>query len=167
MSEMDLPALEFFEPEPDGPAAPVWTQVTVDCDDPHSQARFWAAALGYVREDPHAFVEAVLAAGWADRDTDTVEIDGHLFFATTAGIVHPDDVDAPRGRKRRFLFQHVPDRVRAKNTWHLDLNVGPEHIDAEVARLTTLGATEQYKVDEPGAFHTTMADPEGNLFCVQ
>jgi hypothetical protein len=167
MSEQDLPALEFFDPDPGGPPAPVWTQVTVDCDDPHSQALFWAAALGYVREDPHAFVEAVLAAGWADHDKDTVQIDGHRFFATATGIVHPDDVDAPRGQKRRLLFQHVADREPGKNTWHLDLNVGPENRETEVARLTALGATEQYEVDEPGAQHTTMADPEGNLFCVQ
>jgi hypothetical protein len=30
-----------------------------------------------------------------------------------------------------------------------------------------LGATPLYQVDEPGAFHTTMADPEANEFCVQ
>ena len=35
-----------------------------------------------------------------------------------------------------------------------------------MARLTALGARELWKVDEPGAFHTTMADPEGNEFCV-
>lgn len=167
MSEQNLPDLDYFDPEPSSPAAPVWFQVTVDSDDPHSQARFWAAALGYRREDPHDFVEAVLAAGWADRDKDTVEIGGRRAFATATGIVHPDDVDAPRGRKRRILFQHVAERRPGKNTWHLDLNVGREQIDAEVARLTTLGATEKYKVDEPGGFHTTMTDPEGNLFCVQ
>jgi catechol 2,3-dioxygenase-like lactoylglutathione lyase family enzyme len=167
VTEQNLPDLDYFEPEPGGPTVAVWFQVTVDCDDPHQQAKFWAAALGYRREDPNDFVEAVLAAGWADRDQDTVEIDGRRFFATATGIVHPDDVGAPRGRKRRILFQHVPDRAAGKNKWHLDLNVGPEKRDAEVARLTALGATGQYQVDEPGAQHTTMADPEGNLFCVQ
>ena len=167
MSEQTLPDLDYFDPEPEGPATPVWFQVTVDSDDPHAQARFWAAALGYLREDPNDLVEAVLAAGWADRDQDTVEVDGRRAFATATGIVHPDDVDAPRGRRRRILFQHLADREPGKNKWHLDLNVGREHIDAEVARLTALGATEKYKVDEPSGFHTTMADPEGNLFCVQ
>jgi hypothetical protein len=167
MSQQNLPDLDYFGPEPGGAAVPVWFQVTVDSDDPHAQARLWAAALGYLREDPHDVVEAVVAAGWADRDQDTVEIDGRRAFATATGIVHPDDVDAPRGSKRRILFQHVADREPGKNKWHLDLNVGREQIDAEVARLTALGATEQYKVDEPSGFHTTMADPEGNLFCVQ
>ncbi len=167
MTEQSLPDLEYFGPEPGGPAAAVWFQVTVDCDDPHAQAKFWAAALGYLREDPNDLVEAVLAAGWADRDKDTVEVDGRRAFTTATGIVHPDDVDAPRGHKRRLLFQYVADRAPGKNKWHLDLNVGAGNREAEVARLTALGATEKYKVDEPGGQHTTMADPEGNLFCVQ
>ena len=150
-----------------GPERPITTQLTVDCDDPHSQAEFWAAALGYVIEDAHAMVEAVVAAGYADRDKDTIEIDGRLAWRTGTGIKHPDDLDAPRGSGRRILFIAVPDRAPGKNKLHLDLNVGRDSIDAEVARLTALGATEQYRIDEPGGFHVTMADPEGNLFCVQ
>ena len=112
-------------------------------------------------------VEAVVAAGYADRDKDTIEIDGRLGWRTGTGIKHPDDLDAPRGSGRRILFIAVPDRAPGKNKLHLDLNVGRDRIDAEVARLTALGATEQYRIDEPGGFHITMADPEGNLFCVQ
>ena len=167
MTENPFPDVAYQQPRPGGPAQPVWFQVTVDCDDPHAQAAFWAAALGYLLEDPHELVEAVLAAGWADRDTDTLEIDGRRVWAAMTGIVHPDDTAAPRGRRRRVLFQRVEGRVRAKNTSHLDLNVGPDQRAAEVERLTALGATERYKVDEPGGQHTTMADPEGNLFCVQ
>ncbi len=150
-----------------GPELPVNTQVTVDCDDPHAQASFWAAALGYVVEDGNDLVEAVLAAGYAERERDTVEIDGRLAWRTMTGIKHPDDVHGPRGTGRRILFVAVPDRAPGKNKWHLDLNVGRDRIDAEVARLTALGATEQYRIDEVSGFHTTMADPEGNLFCVQ
>jgi Glyoxalase-like domain len=167
MSEQTWPEIGYDEPLEGGPAEPVFFQVTVDSDDPHAQARFWAAALGYLREDAHDLVMAVVDAGYGTLEGDTVEVDGRRAFASGGGIVHPDDVDAPRGRKRRVLFQHVDDRVREKNTWHLDLNVGRENIDTEVARLIALGATEKYTVDEPGGFHTTMADPEGNLFCVQ
>jgi hypothetical protein len=163
-SEWPAPAYRMVG---NGPAAPIDTQLVVDCDDPHAQAMFWAAALGYVLEDSHDLVEAVVAAGYADRERDTVEVDGRLAFRMGMGIRHPADVDAPRGTGRRILFQAVPDRSPGKNKLHLDLNVGRERIDAEVARLTALGAVEQYKVDEPGGFHTTMADPEGNLFCVQ
>lgn len=150
-----------------GPETPINTQLVVDCDDPFAQAAFWAAALGYLIEDAHDLVEAVLAAGYADRERDTIEIEGRLAFRVGMGIKHPDDVDAPRGTGRRILFQYVADRTPGRNKLHLDLNVGRDRIDAEVARLTALGATELYKVDEPGGFHTTMADPEGNLFCVQ
>lgn len=45
--------------------------------------------------------------------------------------------------------------------------MGRDNIDAEVARLVELGARTVAKVDQPGAYHTTMADPEGNLFCLQ
>ena len=150
-----------------GPKPPTNTQLTVDCDDPHAQAAFWAAALGYLVEDSHDFVEAVLASGFADRERDTIQIEGRLAWRTGTGIKHPDDVDRARGSGRRILFVAVPDRAPGKNKWHLDLNVGRDRIEAEVARLTALGATEQYRIDEPGAFHATLADPEGNLFCVQ
>ena len=166
MTQPNWPA-PAFRSVGNGPEAPINTQVVVDCDDPHAQAAFWAAALGWVIEDSHDLVEAVLAAGFADRDRDTVEVDGRLAFRMGMAIRHPADVDAARGTGRRILFQAVPDRAPGKNKLHLDLNVGPERIQAEVARLAMLGAVEQYKVDEPGAFHTTMADPEGNLFCVQ
>lgn len=151
---------------PGGIANPVNTQVTVDCTNPHAQAEFWAAALGYVLEDPHDFIEALIAAGHADRERDTITFHGKLAWKPGIGILHPDDIDLPRGTGRRILFMAVPDRSSAKNAWHLDLNVGRDNIDAEVARLVALGAVEKYTVDEPGGFHTTLADPEGNLFCV-
>jgi predicted enzyme related to lactoylglutathione lyase len=65
------------------------------------------------------------------------------------------------------LFQRVPEPRTVKNRWHLDLTVGREQIDSEVERLEGLGAVVLYRVEEPSTFHTTMADPEGNEFCVQ
>jgi predicted enzyme related to lactoylglutathione lyase len=49
---------------------------------------------------------------------------------------------------------------------HLDVHVGADNAAAEVARLVELGATVLYRVDEPGSRHVTLADPEGNEFCV-
>jgi catechol 2,3-dioxygenase-like lactoylglutathione lyase family enzyme len=166
MTQPEWPDLAYHAVD-GGPGSPINTQLTVDCDDPHAQAAFWAAALGYLIEDGHDFVQAVVAAGFADRERDTVEIEGRLAWRIGTGIKHPDDVDGPRGTGRRILFVAVPDRAPGKNKWHLDLNVGRAAIEAEVARLTALGATVKYRIDEPGGFHTTMADPEGNLFCVQ
>ena len=50
----------------------------------------------------------------------------------------------------------------AKNRLHFDLR-SMDTIDAEVARLTALGATV-VRVDPD---LTTMQDPEGNEFCVE
>jgi predicted enzyme related to lactoylglutathione lyase len=71
------------------------------------------------------------------------------------------------GRGRRILFQAVPEPKTVKNRLHLDLHAGPERREEEVARLTGLGATVLARIDEPGSRHVTMADPEGNEFCVQ
>ncbi len=148
---------------------PIGYQVTVDAHDPHAQASFWAAALGFVVEDNDAVIREVLEHGPATED-DVVEIDGRLHWRTMSAIRHPDDVGTgpfEDPAPRRLLFIAVPEAKTVKNRVHLDLNVGRDRIDEEVARLTGLGATELYRVDEPGAFHTTMVDPEGNEFCVQ
>lgn len=148
---------------------PIGFQVTVDCLDPHAQARFWAAALRYEVEDDTAFVREMLAAGHA-TDDDVVEIDGRLFWSIGSAIRHPDavgDLSAARRSGQRVLFLRVTDPTPGKNRWHLDLNVGEDHLEAEVQRLVELGATEQYRIAEHGQRHVTMADPESNLFCVQ
>jgi catechol 2,3-dioxygenase-like lactoylglutathione lyase family enzyme len=148
---------------------PLSYQVTVDCADPHAQARFWADALGYDVEDHEDGIRELLDAGIA-TDADVIEVAGRLGWRTAAAIRHPHDPapGTPEARRaRRLLFQLVAEPKTTKNRWHLDLNVGRDRIDDEVDRLRQLGATELYRVDEPGAFHTTMADPEGNEFCVQ
>ena len=148
---------------------PIGYQVTIDARDPHTLARFWAAALGYAVEDHDAFIRGLLDAGQITPD-DVVETDGRLAFRIAEAIRHPDDLERDAfadPAPRRLLFQLVPEEKATKNRVHLDLTVGRERIDAEVARLADLGATKLYRVDEPGAFHATLADPEGNEFCVQ
>ncbi len=142
-------------------------QVTVDSDDPHGQARFWASALGWVVERHTAMISELLERGVATLD-DVVEVDGELAWRDAEAIRHPEhDSIRELGGAARLLFQRVAEPKTVKNRMHLDVNVGRERVAAEVARLTGLGARELWKVDQPGAFHTTMADPEGNEFCVQ
>ena len=142
-------------------------QVTVDCADPHSQARFWAAALGWVVEDNTAMIRGLLDRGIA-TDSDVVEIDGRLAWRTLEAARHPEhDSIRELGGTARMLFQRVEEPKTVKNRMHLDVTVGRDRIDEEVRRLIALGARELWKVDQPGAFHTTLADPEGNEFCVQ
>ena len=136
-------------------------QITVDTIEPHAQARFWAEVLGYEIEDTTALI-----AGLRDQavvtDADFFESDGQLWWNDLVGIR-----DA-HGRQPRVLFQRctIP-KQSLRNRVHLDLNVGRERRADEVARLVALGATVLYEIDEPGGRHTTMADPEGNEFCVQ
>ena len=60
-------------------------------------------------------------------------------------------------------FHRVPEGKTVKNRMHLDLITAD--FDAEVDRLTALGATTLNEVKN-GAHWITLADPEGNEFCV-
>jgi hypothetical protein len=152
-------------------SGPLSFQVTVDCADPHRQSRFWAAALRYDVEHADAQIKELLASGIATAD-DVVEFEGELAWRTGAAIRRP--AEGPRSGAFRVLFLRVPEPKSIKNRWHLDLNVtvrgevgARRRVEAEVGRLKGLGATELYRVDSVEGFHVTMADPEGNEFCVQ
>jgi predicted enzyme related to lactoylglutathione lyase len=63
-----------------------------------------------------------------------------------------------------WLFIKVPEGKTAKNRLHIDF--GTADREAEVARLLTFGAQRIGDHDEWGAVWTTLADVEGNEFCV-
>jgi hypothetical protein len=134
-------------------------QVAIDCADPHSLARFWAAAAGYTVEDHSAGVAKMIEAGYATRD-DAVEIDGKLQWSTAAACSDPD------GSRPRLLFQTVPEPKTIKDRIHLDLHFGEEQRDAEVERIIALGATKLWDGQQGPQTWVTLADPEGNEFCV-
>ncbi|MET9665240.1 VOC family protein [Streptomyces sp. NPDC006475] len=144
-------------------------KLVVDCSDPHTQADFWAAALEYRREDHSALIESLRQAGQLP-DGSTTQAHGRDAWLDYTAVRHPDDEfekDTDIGLGRRLLFQRVPEGKTVKNRLHLDLHVGPEKREAEVARLEGLGATVLYRQDQPIGVWTTMADPEGNEFCVE
>jgi predicted enzyme related to lactoylglutathione lyase len=66
-----------------------------------------------------------------------------------------------------LLFERVPEAKTVKNRVHLDLQ--PDHArDDEVDRLLGLGATLVADHRRPdGTGWATLADPEGNEFCVE
>jgi hypothetical protein len=137
---------------------PTAFQLAIDCHDPHRLVRFWAAAMDLEVEDHEAQIQELLAAGVATPD-DTVELDGKLAWATAAACRSED-------RRTRLLFQTVPEPKTTKNRVHLDLHVGPEDRDAEVARLVELGANRLWEGRQGPHTWVTLADPEGNEFCV-
>jgi predicted enzyme related to lactoylglutathione lyase len=112
--------------------------ITVDCADPYRQAQFWSEATGW-QEDPD----------------------------------DPNQPDDPEGRivagqGFSLLFIPVPEAKAVKNRMHLDLLPTNRSRDEEVERLLGIGATlveDHRKAD--GAGWVTLADPEGNEFCVE
>ena len=135
-------------------------QVTIDCADPHPLADWWAEALGWqVEAQDEALIRRVVAAGQA-TEADTTTHRGALVWAVGAAITSPDP-----GRPR-VLFQRVPEAKAGKNRVHLDVRVGAEAREAEVARLLGMGATELWRSSQGPFTWATLADPEGNEFCV-
>ena len=134
-------------------------QIAVDCADPHAQARFWAAALGYEVENNDALCRQMLDAGYATAD-DVEEVDGRYRWRDAAALGAPD------GSGPRIYIQRVPEPKTVKNRVHLDLHVGAERAEAEIARLEELGARRLYEGQQGPMRWLTMADPEGNEFCV-
>jgi Glyoxalase-like domain len=137
--------------------SPTGWQLTVDTANPHTQADFWAAALGYQVEDNSTLITGLLERGVAENADTTVH----------NGVLSWRELTAIRGNGPRVLFQRVPEGKTVKNRLHLDLNVGPDQMFAEVDRLTRLGATQIAEVRDRGSHHIVMQDPEGNEFCVQ
>ena len=79
----------------------------------------------------------------------------------------------PRGLLRRgrgrvaeglLVFQKVDDPTPGKNRVHLDLTA--VDLEAEVDRLVSGGATVVGRRGDEGFRWVTMADPQGNQFCV-
>ena len=136
-------------------------QVAVDCADPHALARFWAAAVEYELEDHHDMILEIVGAGFASDD-DIIEIDGRKAWKTAAACRDRE------GTGPRLLFQQVPEPKTVKDRIHLDLHhlQGDEFRESEVGRLIGLGATKLWDGQQGPQRWVTMADPEGNEFCV-
>jgi hypothetical protein len=95
-----------------------------------------------------------LAAFWCALLATTVRGE----FGQYLGL-HPTTPGHPR-----LVFQQVevvsPGRSRA----HLDLET--QDLEADTARALALGATLEAETTDFGARWRTLADPEGNLFCL-
>jgi Glyoxalase-like domain len=119
--------------------------IVVDCEKPAALARWWAAALdGYrVAAYDDAEIERLRRMGVVDLEDDPTV------------LVEPES-----GNQPRMWFQRVPETKHDKNRLHLDLLA--DSVEAEVRRFVDAGATELHRIGT----RVTMADPEGNEFCV-
>jgi hypothetical protein len=107
------------------------------------------AALAVDCQDPSG-----LARWWSRLLGGEVEVDpdGDATLHTSGGLA----ID----------FARVPEPKTVKNRLHLDVRVGADRQEAEVARLKGLGATELWRASQGPYAWVTLADPEGNEFCV-
>ena len=113
--------------------------ITFDCLDARSVARFWEAVTGHPSELRHQ--------------------PGNDYW-----VVGPPDGSLPR-----LLFVTVPEKKATKNRVHLDLlPKDAASQEEEVTRLLGLGASivDDRRRSSPGGW-IVMADPEGNEFCVE
>jgi len=116
--------------------------IVIDCSHPAPLARFWAAALDRYAVAPYddAEIERLRSLGITDLEEDpTVLVEG----------------PGPR-----LFLQRVPEAKQCKNRLHLDLTA--MHTEKEVDRLVSLGASVIGRYES----HVTLADPQGNEFCV-
>ena len=135
-------------------------QVTIDSAAPHDLADWWAEALGWrVEQQDEAFIRRMVDTGAASEE-ETTRHRGALVWNVGAAIRSPDP-DRPR-----VLFQRVLEGKTVKNRLHFDVRVGADRREAEVARLLGRGATELWRASQGPFEWVTLADPEGNEFCV-
>jgi hypothetical protein len=113
--------------------------------------------MDYEVEDHHDLVEQLIAAGQV-TDDDVATLDGRFAFATAAAC-------RDRTSGARMLFQRVPEDKQVKNRVHIDVHADGDR-DALVARCLELGATKLYDGRQGPETWVTLADPEGNEFCI-
>jgi Glyoxalase-like domain len=139
-------------------------QVTIDAADPHARADWWAETLGWeVEPADEEFIRRMIAEGYA-TGADTKIHNGALVWEDGAAIRPPGS--AAGGPARRVLFQLVPEPKTVKNRVHLDVRLGETDAEAELARLTERGGTFLHRGRQGPHIWITMADPEGNEFCL-
>ena len=116
----------------------VISHTTIDSRNAYAQSVWWAEVLGFA-EDP--------------KDPNLPGHEECMIFS-------------PDGRTR-VLFIEVPEGKTVKNRIHFDLTPTDHTRDEEVERLLAHGASQVADLRTPeGAGWVTMADPEGNEFCV-
>jgi hypothetical protein len=114
------------------------SELVIDCADPERLAAFWGEALGYVELDRED--DGSIAIGPADAG-----------FGGPQPVLVLSPSDDPRTGKLRL---------------HIDVNATDRDQDAELERLLALGARHADVGQTGKESWYTLADPEGNEFCL-
>ena len=139
-------------------------QVVIDCKNPHVLADWWAETLEWIVEpQDEAFIRSMVDQGFATEEETTTH-NGKLVWKDGAAIGPEEDQD--KDTRRRFLFQTVPEDKTVKNRVHWDVRLNGQDKDEVRATLEARGAKYLWTAKQgPHEWHT-MADPEGNEFCI-
>jgi glyoxalase superfamily protein len=119
-----------------------FTELAIDCADPAGLAAFWCSVLGY--------------------EVQETEDD----FVSIGSPAVPEGKSRPGPVPPLLTFARVPEGKVTKNRLHLDVNATDRDQDDEVCRLLELGATHAAVGQTGDESWVTLADPEGNEFCV-
>ncbi|KNH19689.1 glyoxalase-like domain protein [Arthrobacter sp. ZBG10] len=140
-------------------------QIVIDCRNPHQLADWWAETLQWaVEPQDAAFIRSMIEQGFATGDQ-TITHRGNLVWKDGAAIRPPEEI-ASKAPTRRLLFQIGLEEKTGKNRVHWDLNLAGRDKDEVRSELETRGATFLWTASQgPHSWHT-MADPEGNEFCI-
>jgi predicted enzyme related to lactoylglutathione lyase len=121
--------------------------VTFSCAQPVPLGRFWAEALGWPDEPiDEAFLQKLRDAGMDERELDA-------FYVT-----RESETSRPR-----FLFQRREKSRPASFPIHLDF--ASDDREADIERLSGMGASLVETKSSSAHTWTIMCDPEGNPFC--
>ncbi|MFJ6660988.1 VOC family protein [Streptomyces sp. NPDC091377] len=135
-----------------------FTELAIDCADPHRLARFWCAVLGYEvqhTEEPSGTGGAG-GAGGAEEGP----------FVSIGSPLLPEGRERPGPVPPTLTFARVPEGKTVKNRLHIDVNPTDRDQAEEVRRLLDLGARHADVGQGDDVSWVTLTDPEGNEFCV-
>jgi hypothetical protein len=140
-------------------------QIVIDCRDPHHLADWWAESLEWaVEPQDEGFIRSMIEQGFATENQTTVH-NGKLVWREGCAIRPPEELEA-KAPARRLLFQTAHEGKTVKNRVHWDVDLAGRDKDEVRRELEARGATFLWSASQgPHSWHT-MADPEGNEFCI-
>jgi hypothetical protein len=140
-------------------------QMVVDSKNPHELADWWAETLDWaVEPQDEGFIRSMISQGYATEE-ETLTHRGRLVWRTGQAIRPVEELDS-KAPAHRVLFQSVPEGKTVKNRVHWDVRLDGRDKEEIRRQLEARGATFLWSANEgPHGWHT-MADPEGNEFCI-
>lgn len=138
-------------------------QIVVDCTNPHELADWWAETMGWqVEPSDEAFIRSMVAKGFATEEQTTLH---HGILVWADGQAINPNADTSAGAPR-ILFQRTDQEKRGKNRIHWDVRIGDDDKMTVRTNLEARGATFLWEASQGPHLWFTMADPEGNEFCI-